>query len=129
MRKFRTLSMETEEEFNEDEWFVETIKNVPRPKNGKDYDYMQFDRFISKATQRKLIEIPIMPSYYLFEVKKKITGGTGDVLFAIHFYEENDSPDEIFNMIIQLFELKVSLGKHKDNNLEVFQMLKNMPEA
>ena len=52
------------------------------------------------------------------------------MLFAIHFYEEkNDSPDEIFNMIIQLFELKVSSGKHKDNNLEVFQELQKMPEA
>ena len=67
---------------------------------------MQFDRFMSKNTQRKLIDIPIMPSKYLFELKKKITGVTGDVLQIIHFHEPQDSTDQIFKMIIQLFELK-----------------------
>ena len=81
---------------------------------------MQFDRFISKKTQQKLTLIPIMPSKYLFELKKKITGVTCDVLEAIHFHEPKDSPDEILKMIIQLFELTKSTSKHADNNLKVF---------
>ena len=90
---------------------------------------MQFDRFISKKTQQKLTLIPIMPSKYLFELKKKITGVTCDVLEAIHFHEPKDSPDEILKMIIQLFELTKSTSKHADNNLKVFQELQKMPEA
>ena len=57
---------------------------------------MQFDRFMSKNTQQKLTLIPIMPSKYLLELKKKITGVTCDALESIHFYEPQDSPDEIY---------------------------------
>ena len=103
MSELRLLTMEKDQEVNEDEWFIENLKEIPRPKNSKEYDYMQFDRFISKITQRKLIEIPIMPTKYLNELKTKITGGTGEVLLDIHFHEPKDSPDKILNQIIQLF--------------------------
>ena len=70
-----------------------------------------------------------MPSKYLFELKKKITGVTFDVLEVMHFHEPPDSPDQIFKMIIQLFEFKKSSSTNADNNLIVFQKLQKMPEA
>lgn len=94
--------MESDLEINEDEWFIETIKSIPKPK-GKEHDYIQFDRYMSKNTQSKLIDIPIMPSKYLNELKKKITGVACDVLEIIHFHEPQESSDKIYSMIIQLF--------------------------
>ena len=85
--------MESDLEINEDEWFIDTIKTIPKPKKGKEYDYIQFDRFMSKNTQSKLIDIPIMPSKYLNELKKKITGVACDVLEIIHFHDPQGSSD------------------------------------
>ena len=76
MCELRILTMERDADVNEDEWFIENIKEVPRPKNSKEYDYMQFDRFMSKNTQRKLIDIPVMPNKYLNELYGTITGPT-----------------------------------------------------
>ena len=76
MCELRILTMERDTEVNEDEQFIENIKEVPRPKNSKEYDYMQFDRFMSKNTQRKLIDIPVMPNKYLNELYGTITGPT-----------------------------------------------------
>ena len=66
---------------------------------------MQFDRFISKNTQSKLILVPILPSKYLNDCYTQITGGTGQVLLDIHFYEPENSndADTILNRIIALF--------------------------
>ena len=51
------------------------------------------------------------------------------MLKVIHFHETSDSPDQIFNMIVELFEFENSSNKHADNNLKMFQELQKMPEA
>ena len=40
----------------EDIWFVQTIKVVPKPKKGLSYDYMQLNRLLQKSTLKTLEE-------------------------------------------------------------------------
>ena len=74
---------------------------------------MLLERFVSKNTLRKLNEKSLITSKYLFELKKKkITGVLYDVLYAICYHGPKDSPDDIFKMIISLFEFKKSTAQN-----------------
>ena len=68
-RELRTLSMGKGMEDNDDKWFVQNLTVIPRPENGKQYDYMLLDHLVSINTQRKLKEKQLIQNKYLFELQ------------------------------------------------------------
>ena len=92
---------------------------------------MQFARFIPKQTLNNLEKNGIITSQYTSEIRKyfpEILKLMVDIYYEPENNNQKDSRELINVQIVQIFN-KTAQGKFDDNYINVFQKLRNYPDA
>lgn len=132
LRHFRKLSNEDED----DQDFVELIKEIPLPTEDLLRDQMQLNRLVEPKTIKDLIEDNLNANQEETDFKKEIPDKVFETINKLQYHwtyetdeDKQQNMDDVENLLITIFDASqvVNTDKFKDGYLKDFENLRKYP--